>query len=215
MRRSPMPTLRSKAASTACRRRGPIAASASTPAPSIERKRSTSRPIPSSRAVTPPVRGSFDVRELFTEVQIPIVSHSFFEELTLTGGFRYSDYKVADNHFSTNTYKIAGEFAPVRDIRARASYNRAVRAPNIVELFGPTSLGLAGGTDPCAGSSPQFTAEQCFNTFKNTNFTLAQVQGIFAACVTDPNACIATNPANQYGAFAGGNPNLKPETADT
>ena len=103
---------------------------------------------------TPPVRGSFDVRELFTEVQIPIVSHSFIEELTLTGGFRYSDYKVADNHFSTNTYKIAGEFAPVRDIRARASYNRAVRAPNIVELFGPTSLGLAGGTDPCAGSSP-------------------------------------------------------------
>ena len=162
-----------------------------------------------------PVSGSFDVRELFAEVQVPVVSHSFIEDFTLTGGYRYSDYKIADNHVSTNTYKLAAELAPIRDIRARASYNRAVRAPNIVELFAPTSLGLAGGTDPCAGSNPQFTAEQCFNTFRNTNFTLAQVQAIFAACATDPNACIATNPANQYGAFAGGNPNLKPETADT
>ncbi|HWJ58394.1 MAG TPA: TonB-dependent receptor [Sphingomicrobium sp.] len=92
---------------------------------------------------TLPVSGFFDVRELFTEVQVPIVSHSFFEDLTVTGGYRFSDYKVAGNHFSTDTYKIAAEFAPIRDIRLRASYNRAVRAPNVVELFSTQSLGLA------------------------------------------------------------------------
>src|SRR5439155_12860740 len=100
---------------------------------------------------TPPVSGAFDVRELFAEVQVPIVNHSFIDELSVTGGYRYSDYKVADNHFNTNTYKIEATLAPVRDIKFRAGYNRAARAPNIVELFFPTTLGLAGSADPCSG----------------------------------------------------------------
>jgi outer membrane receptor protein involved in Fe transport len=153
---------------------------------------------------TLPVSGFFDVRELFTEVQVPIIEHSFIEELSVTGGYRYSDYKVADNHFSTNTYKLAAEFAPVRDIRARASYNRAVRAPNVVELFSPQGLGLAGGTDPCSGSAATIAARgltqaQC----ANTGVTAAQFGFVDA------------NPANQYNGIFGGNPNLSPETADT
>jgi iron complex outermembrane recepter protein len=147
-----------------------------------------------------PVKGSFDVRELFGEIQVPIVSHSFIEDFTLTGGFRYSDYKVGGNHFSTNTYKIAAELAPVRDIRLRASYNRAVRAPNVVELFSPVALGLAPGTtDPCAGDAPTPTAAQC----ANTGVTAGQY------------GTIAKNPAGQYNAVFGGNPALTPEKADT
>ena len=148
---------------------------------------------------TLPVEGSFDVRELFTEVQVPIIEHSFIEELSLTGGYRYSDYKVANNHFSTNTYKLAVEFAPIHDIRARGSYNRAVRAPNVVELFATQGLGLAGGTDPCAGATPVYTPAQCANT------------GVSAA----QYGFVDSNPANQYNAIFGGNPNLSPETADT
>jgi outer membrane receptor protein involved in Fe transport len=153
---------------------------------------------------TPPVSGSFDVRELFTEVQVPIVSHSFIDELTLTGGYRYSDYKVADNHFSTNTYKIEATLAPVRDIKLRAGYNRAVRAPNVVELFFPTTLGLAGSSDPCAvgltGGAPAFTQEQCVNL------------GVSPAQYA---AGVPSNPANQYNGLFSGNTNLKPEKADT
>jgi outer membrane receptor protein involved in Fe transport len=156
---------------------------------------------------TPPVSGHFDVRELFAEVQLPIVSHSFFEELTLGAGYRYSDYKVANNHFSTDTYKLSAEFAPIHDVRARASYNRAVRAPNVVELFTPRTIGLAGGTDPCAGANPRFTVEQCFNTFAGTGFTLADVRAIYGN--------IPENPASQYGGLFGGSADLKPETADT
>jgi outer membrane receptor protein involved in Fe transport len=148
---------------------------------------------------TIPVAGSFDVRELFGEVQVPIVSHSFIEELSVTGGYRYSDYKVAGNHFSTNTYKVAAEFAPIRDIRMRGSYNRAVRAPNVVELFSAQALGLAGGTDPCAGATPVYSAAQC----ANTGVTAAQY------------GLVDANPANQYNAIFGGNPNLSPEKADT
>src|SRR4051794_21772044 len=148
---------------------------------------------------TPPISGSFDVRELFTEVQVPIISHSFIEEFTVTGGYRYSDYKVAGNHFNTNTYKISAELAPIRDIRLRASYNRAVRAPNVVELFFPSNLGLAGSSDPCAGGAPTFSLAQC------------QLMGVTAGQYGN----VPKNPANQYNGLFSGNPNLKPEKADT
>lgn len=149
---------------------------------------------------TLPNSGSFDVREFFTELQVPIISHSFIDEFTLSGGYRYSDYKVdGGNSFSTNTYKLSAELAPVRDVRLRASYNRAVRAPNIVELFIPSSLGLAGGADFCAGATPVFTQAQCANT------------GVLASQYGSVDA----NPANQYNALFGGNTNLTPEKADT
>jgi len=148
---------------------------------------------------TLPVSGHFDVRELFAEIQLPIVSHSFIEEFTVTGGYRYSDYKVAGNHFNTDTYKVAIELAPIHDIRARASYNRAVRAPNVVELFASVGLGLAGTTDPCATATPSATLAQC------------QLQGV----TPGQYGTIPKNPANQYNALFGGNTSLSPETADT
>jgi len=150
-------------------------------------------------APTLAVSGKYDVREIFTEVQVPIVSHSFIEEFTLGAGYRYSDYKVAGHHFSTNTYKIEVELAPVRDFKARASYNRAVRAPNVVELFTTNFVGLGGTSDPCAGATPTLTASQC----ANTGVTAAQY------------GSVPKNPANQYNAMFGGNTALTPETADT
>ncbi|MFL6782908.1 MAG: TonB-dependent receptor domain-containing protein, partial [Sphingomicrobium sp.] len=148
-----------------------------------------------------PVNGHFDVREAFAELQIPIVSRSFFEELTVGAGYRYSDYKVAGNHFNTDTYKLSVEFAPIHDVRARASYNRAVRAPNVVELFTSQFVGLGGTVDPCAGAAPTATAAQCLNTGVGAGF------GTYGS--------IAANPANQYNALIGGNPDLAPEKADT
>ncbi|HWT46703.1 MAG TPA: TonB-dependent receptor, partial [Vicinamibacterales bacterium] len=106
---------------------------------------------------TPPVSGHFDVRDAFAEVQIPIIEHSFIDELALDGGYRYSNYHVAANSFNTDTYKLEARFAPIKDVRFRASYNRASRAPNIVELFFPQSLGLSGTSDPCAGPTPTAT----------------------------------------------------------
>jgi outer membrane receptor protein involved in Fe transport len=147
----------------------------------------------------PPVKGDFDVRELFGEVQLPIVEHNFIDEFTITAGYRYSNYHVAGNSFATDTYKIEAELAPIPDIRFRGSYNRAVRAPNIVELFFPQTAGLSGSVDPCAGSSPAATQQQC----ALTGVTAGQYGNI------------AANPANQYNGLFGGNPNLLPEKADT
>jgi outer membrane receptor protein involved in Fe transport len=165
-----------------------------------------------SGGVAPGVSGSFDVREAFIEARLPIASHRpFFYELSLGAGYRYSHYQVPGtaanpngNSFNTDTYKFEGAWAPVRDIRFRASYNRAVRAPNVSELFVPQGVALDGSTDPCAGAAVGGlvngnTAAQC----ARTGVTAAQFGNIVA------------NPASQYNGLLGGNPLLTPEVATT
>jgi iron complex outermembrane recepter protein len=151
------------------------------------------------------VSGSFDVREAFVEARMPLVNdRPFFYELSIGAGYRYSHYENAANSFNTDTYKFEGDWAPIRDLRFRASYNRAVRAPNVSELFVGQSVALDGSTDPCAGPAVGGlvngnTAAQC----ALTGVTPLQFGNIVA------------NPANQYNGLLGGNPLLTPEIATT
>ncbi|MEG3089163.1 TonB-dependent receptor domain-containing protein [Sphingomonas sp. PB4P5] len=149
-------------------------------------------------APTLPVAGSFDVKEVFTEARLPIVSQSFFYDLTLTGGYRYSSYKNSSGGtFNTDTYKLEGEFAPIRDIRFRGGYNRAVRAPTVQDLFAPNRVALNGSNDPCAGFAITAADVGCL------------AQGLTVGQV------VAVNPAGQYNGQIGGNASLAPEVADT
>jgi iron complex outermembrane recepter protein len=145
----------------------------------------------------PPVSGNYHVSELFTEMGIPLLEHKpLAESLALEVGYRYSDYNLG---FKTNTYKFGVEYAPSNDMRVRASYSRAVRAPNIAELFTPQAVALDGTKDPCAGPTPTPTAAQCALT------------GVSAA----QYGHIGANSASQYFGLLGGNPDLKPEKSDT
>ena len=100
-------------------------------------------------APTLPINGNFRVREVFGETQIPIIQHSFIDEFTIEAGYRHSRYELSNGRkYDTDTWKIQAELAPIRDIRFRGSYNRAVRAPNIAELFSPQFIGLDGTKDP-------------------------------------------------------------------
>jgi iron complex outermembrane recepter protein len=146
---------------------------------------------------SPSVSGKYDSKELFAELLVPIVSdRPFLYRLTAELGYRYSDYSLG---FSTDTYKIMGEWQPIRELKIRGGYNRAVRAPNILELFVPNALALWSGTDPCAGPDPELTVEECVNT------------GL------DPSryGLVPLSPADQYNQIIGGNPDLTPEKADT
>ena len=145
-------------------------------------------------APTLPVAGSFNVKELFTEVRIPIANNSWVYDFNITGGYRYSDYSTGAQ---TDTYKIEGEFAPIRDIRIRGGYNRAVRAPTVQDFFAPQRVALDGSTDPCSGAPIAAGDVGCL------------AQGLTVGQV------VAPNPANQYNGLIGGNPNLQPEIADT
>jgi outer membrane receptor protein involved in Fe transport len=149
---------------------------------------------------TPAISGNFHVREAFTELRLPLAQHApFAEDLSLEGGYRYSEYSLG---FNTNTYKLGLEWAPVRDLRARASYQRAVRAPNIGELFTPQVVGLDGSSDACSNNPP---------ALPTASLAACQLTGVTPA----QYGHIAPNAANQYNGLLGGNPNLKPETADT
>jgi outer membrane receptor protein involved in Fe transport len=148
-------------------------------------------------APTLPVSGNFRVLEAFGEAQIPLIKHSFIDELSLGAGYRKSWYKLSNGRsYSTDTYKLSAEFAPIKDVRFRGSYNRAVRAPNIQELFAPQFTGLDGSKDPCA------------HTITATDYGCL-AQGLSVG--QSPKA----NPAGQYNGFLGGNPNLTPEKATT
>ena len=146
-----------------------------------------------------PTNGSFDVYELFGEARVPLVSDMpFAKDVSLELGYRFSDYSSVGD---TNTYKVAGEWEVIDGLRFRGGYNRAVRAPNITELYQTQTVGLDGNSDPCAGlTAANPLVATCASLF---HLTTAQVLGI------------EKNPANQYNGQGGGNPNLKPETADT
>ena len=148
--------------------------------------------------------GRLDVYEFFTEWSIPLIQGAAFaDEVRLDAGYRYSDYSIDQ---TTHTYKFALDWAVSPDARIRASYQRAVRAPNIRELFRPSGIGLFdideganGFFDPCAGPTPARTLEECMRT------------GVTAAQYGN----IADSPAGQFNAIFGGNPNLAPEKSDT
>lgn len=153
----------------------------------------------------PDIDGGYDVYEAYAEVVAPLIEDKpFFESLTLEAGIRYSDYSVEGaGGYNTTTWKAGGSWEPGAGVKFRGNYSRAVRAPNIGELFTPLSVGLTNlGIDPCAGAAPLGDA------------------GLRAICIAQgaPAGTIGTieNPtAAQANITAGGNLNLQPEKADT
>ena len=165
---------------------------------------------------TLPVSGELSVFEIFGELEIPLVTdHPLAEELVFNGQYRNSSYDVdgngVSNSFSTDTYGAQLTWAPNQDVSFRGQYQRAVRAPNVVELFTGQSTGLpelsiAGTTpdgdnifDPCASATPVASAAAC----ANTGVTAAQFGSV-------PDIA-----AGQTQGIFGGNPGLTPESSDT
>ncbi|MDO7841574.1 TonB-dependent receptor domain-containing protein [Sphingomonas immobilis] len=107
----------------------------------------------------PNYSGSYDVKEVYGEAIIPLAAGKpFFESLTLELGARYSAYKIqtaGDPGYDTFTWKANTTWEPVDGVKFRGGFQRAVRAPNIAELFAPINTGLTNlSQDPCSGSRP-------------------------------------------------------------
>ncbi|MGK6321655.1 TonB-dependent receptor domain-containing protein [Sphingomonas sp. DT-51] len=87
---------------------------------------------------------SQDVWEANIEVQAPLVEHKPFADLVqLNGGFRVSKY--SSNPKTFNTWKVEGVYAPISDLTFRASFNKAQRAPTVVEIRQATNIEFASG----------------------------------------------------------------------
>jgi outer membrane receptor protein involved in Fe transport len=141
---------------------------------------------------------SFEVKEAFAEISIPLLKDMpFFEELTISGSGRYSDYKGATG--SVWTYGGEITWRPVQDVRFRGSYNRAVRAPNLSELYSAQGQNFAPGfTDPCSlnfiGTGSTTRAANC------------------AAAGAPPGYNYIYSSSLSF--VTGGNPNLTEESSD-
>ncbi|WP_343518548.1 TonB-dependent receptor [Sphingomonas sp.] len=98
----------------------------------------------------PDTSGAFDVKELYGELNIPILADTaFFQSLNLRAAGRISDYSTVGTVY---TYNVGGDWEPVKGVRFRGTYARSVRAPNIGELFtGPSQTFPTGIQDPCEG----------------------------------------------------------------
>jgi iron complex outermembrane receptor protein len=151
-----------------------------------------------SGGASPTIDNSTDVTDLFVELRVPLVQGlTGVQDLSFEAGYRYSDYELSGG---ADTYKFGLQWAPIDSLRLRASFNHAIRAPTLMELYVPqTVTNTSDYTDPCAGPNPQESLENC----QRTGVTPAQY-GNITPC-----------PSSQCAVLTGGNPNLDPEAADT
>ena len=145
--------------------------------------------------------GEFDVAEGFGELDIPVIEDMpLTKSLDFKAAYRFSSYDKAGD---AETYRGLVDWAPTEDFKFRASYDRAVRAPNVSELFTPAGGSSANsGRDPCSANSGGVA----------TTAALCEATGVPSSSVFSPSLDC---PTNQCQGAVGGNPFLKPEVATT
>jgi outer membrane receptor protein involved in Fe transport len=140
----------------------------------------------------------FKVNEAFTEFRVPLLADmTMVDELTLNLAGRFADYDGATGEVFAYNYGL--DWAPIDDVRFRVGMARAVRAPNLVDLYSDQSQNFATVNDPCSS--------QNIGTGSPTRAANCAAAGI------------PTSYAYQYTAtleiVSGGNPDLREETSDS
>jgi len=134
--------------------------------------------------------GSYVARELFAELQVPLVQNiPFARAIDVNLGARWSDFSSFDNHVS---WQAGVRWQPADEWTVRAHYADVFRAPELFALHDPRGLLRAFDLDPC-GNEP--TPRQRANCEANGVPGGAYVQG-----------------EEEFEVLAGGNPDLEPET---
>lgn len=149
----------------------------------------------------PPTAGSYHVKEGYVEAHLPLAQdQTGARDLSLEGGYRISHYDLEGR---ANTYKLGVNWAPLTDIRLRASYERAIRAPTIGELFEEQQPATATAIDPCFGNGAQGPTASA---------GLCAATGVPAGAYGNPAfQC----PGGQCVSLVGGNRNIEFERSDS
>ncbi len=153
--------------------------------------------------------GSFDVKEAFGELRLPLlVDKPFAKEFVIKGAIRGSDYSSIGK---TLAYSLAADWQINDWARPRMQYARAVRAPNVGELFSAGSETFETVLDPCAGVTvdPASGNPAFFNTtydatsqdaVLNSGINPTTVNSLLAQnCLADP---IVAQRVSDAGGFA-------------
>ncbi len=155
-------------------------------------------------------RGEYEVDEFAAQIDVPILSGlPLIERLNVGAAFRRSDYSTSG---SVDSYEGDIKWTPVSGLLVRGGYQRAVRAPNIGELFAADTGGqIAFGTPPAAIGDPcDIRSSARTGAGGSSVRTLCLAQGIPASVID-----LYTFPTTATAGLTHGNPALAPETADT
>ncbi|MEX0299152.1 MAG: TonB-dependent receptor plug domain-containing protein [Kordiimonas sp.] len=152
--------------------------------------------------LTTPVatNGNFNVKEIFGEVTVPVlVDAPFAQRLTVDAAIRYADYSTSGGNTS---WKFGGEWQPIDDLRFRGTYGKAVRTPNISELFTPQFQTFFSSYDPCYDTEIASLSDEAAKSRRIANCAATGVPN------ADTREQIYTHSIEGLG---GGNPDLEPE----
>ncbi|MHC9085577.1 TonB-dependent receptor [Luteimonas sp. RIT-PG2_3] len=144
--------------------------------------------------------GHYSSWEAFAELNLPLLRDvRFARSLEVTASYRFQDYTTTG---TDGSYGLSASWMPVDDIKFRGAYARAVRAPNVSELFSGTNVSNQSIADPCdvsrvaTGPAPGNRQANC-----------GRLLGTAAADFVQ-------TPSGKFVVLQG-NPNLAAETADT
>ncbi|KQX25981.1 MULTISPECIES: TonB-dependent receptor plug domain-containing protein [unclassified Sphingomonas] len=140
-------------------------------------------------------KGDFTVKEAFAELTVPLLEGvPLVDYLEVEGAYRYADYSISGG---ASSWKVGGTYRPFSGLRFRGIYAKAVRAPNINDLFRGATGNLANVSDPCRGGGTTSARQQY--------------------CLAQPGISAGFNPpaTTQVQQSVVGNPNLTPEIAHT
>ena len=159
-----------------------------------------------------PVSGDITSKEVYAELLVPVLADlPLVESLDITLGGRIADYSTTGQ---VSAYKADLTWKPVTSLLIRGGYQRAVRAPNIAELFSPRSLGFVGIGSPGTGAT---AGDPC--DVRSSFRTGASGAAVKTLCLSQgvPTAIIDTfnQASTQVEIVGGGNPDLTEEAADS
>lgn len=151
-----------------------------------------------------PTEGDVTAKEVFGELRIPILRGlPFIDNLTANGAFRRSDYDL-EGVGQVWTYLYGLDWRLNEDIAFRGQFQRAIRAPNVADLYGGLRQSVEPATDPCSDKQP----------------ASGRTDAVRALCVASgvPAASVFTagvQPNTIIPALFGGNPDVSEEESDT
>ena len=157
-----------------------------------------------------PTKGEISVDELAAQIDIPLLADvPLVHKLNVGAAFRRSDYSTSG---AVDSYEGDIRWEPTDGLLMRGGYQRAVRAPNIGELFAAASGSqIAFGTPPAALGDPCDVRSTARTGAGGASVrTLCLAQGIPLAVIDN-----YVFPTTATAGLTQGNQDLEPETADT
>ncbi|MDZ3832293.1 MAG: TonB-dependent receptor [Sphingopyxis sp.] len=146
----------------------------------------------------------FNAKEAFVELSLPLFREQpFLHDLNIDLAGRFSDYSQK-NVGTVFSYRAGINWAPVRDLRFRAAYGTAQRAPDLAELYSPPRDDFGTLIDICSGVTATTAGTVAANCRRDP--------GIAATIAT---AGIFEQSSTNVSSPNGGNPGVKQETANT